>query len=42
MGSGLDVKIFFLLQPAGVGKGLPLLWLVLFTTTFCNLFRIDF
>ena len=23
-------------------KGLPLLWLVLFTTTFCNPFRIDF
>ena len=33
MGSGLDVKIFLLLQAAGVEQGVCLLWLVLFTTT---------
>jgi len=42
MGSGLDVKIFLLLQAAGVEQGVAIPLLVLFTTTFCNPFRIDF
>ena len=42
MGSGLDVKIFFLLQPVGVGQGVATPLVGAFTTTFCNPFRIDF
>ncbi len=42
MGSELDVKIFLLLQAAGVEQGVATPLVGAFTTTFCNPFQIDF
>ncbi len=42
MGSGLDVKIFLLLQPAGVEQGVATPQAGAFHHHLCNPFRIDF
>jgi hypothetical protein len=42
MGSELDVKIFLLLQPAGVKQGVDTPLVGAFYHHLCNPFRIDF